>query len=249
MCGTCGCDSTNKPGAENQRIIELEIDLMQRNQVFADANRSNFRTRGILCLNLVSSPGSGKTTLLCATIKALKTSAPQLAVAVIEGDQQTRHDADKINAAGAPAIQINTGRACHLDAHQISHAAAQLALQETSILFVENIGNLVCPAGFDLGEDAKVVILSTTEGEDKPLKYPDMFAAASLMIINKSDLSPYVDFNATRCIEFARRVNPNIEAIQVSATTGEGMQTWLDWLNSRFQSLTTKSEDVCTAPG
>ncbi|MBU4507979.1 MAG: hydrogenase nickel incorporation protein HypB, partial [Gammaproteobacteria bacterium] len=192
-------------------------------------------------------PGSGKTTLLCATIEALKTHAPGLHVAVIEGDQQTSFDADRIRATGAPAIQVNTGKGCHLDAPMVSEAFAQLHSHDHhdhghshdhhhhdethSLLFIENVGNLVCPAVWDLGEAAKVAILSVTEGEDKPLKYPDMFAAAQLMILNKTDLLPHVKFDVARCIELARRVNPTIEILQLSATTGEGMDAWLHWLD------------------
>ena len=186
-------------------------------------------------LNLLSSPGSGKTTLLCATIEALRQRSAALPVAVIEGDQQTSFDAERIRASGAPAIQINTGKGCHLDAPMIAAAFAQLHNHAQGdgaggILFIENVGNLVCPALWDLGEAAKVVILSVTEGDDKPLKYPDMFAAAQLMILNKTDLLPYVNFDVARCSELARRVNPGIQILPLSATTGAGMQAWLDWL-------------------
>jgi hydrogenase nickel incorporation protein HypB len=181
--------------------------------------------------NLVSSPGSGKTTLLCATIAALRERAPQRPVAVIEGDQQTTHDADRIRATGAPAIQVNTGRGCHLDAPMVAAAFERLPQHESGgLLFIENVGNLVCPAMWDLGEAGKIAILSVTEGEDKPLKYPDMFAAARLMVLTKTDLLPHLDFDLPRCIDFARRVNPAIEVLLVSARTGVGMDAWLDWL-------------------
>jgi hydrogenase nickel incorporation protein HypB len=189
-------------------------------------------------LNLVSSPGSGKTTLLCASIQALKVRKPGLPIAVIEGDQQTSLDTDRIRATGVPAIQVNTGRGCHLDAQMVAEAFNRLDLHDVmhrgrlvdALLFVENVGNLVCPALWDLGEAAKVVVLSVTEGEDKPLKYPDMFAASTLMVINKIDLLPHVNFEVPRCIEYARRANPDIEVLLVSATRGDGMSQWLDWL-------------------
>jgi len=234
------------PGMSQSRAIKLETDILGANNRIASQNRHHFESHGVTALNLVSSPGSGKTTLLCATIEALKVRAPGLHVAVIEGDQQTSFDADRIRATGAPAVQINTGKGCHLDAPMVAQAFAQLHQHQhhdaghhdhshadpRSLLFIENVGNLVCPAVWDLGEAAKVAILSVTEGEDKPLKYPDMFAASKLMIINKIDLLPHVLFDVQRCIEFARRVNPSIEVIQLSGTTGEGMGTWLNWLGS-----------------
>jgi hydrogenase nickel incorporation protein HypB len=186
-----------------------------------------FAERGVFALNLVSSPGSGKTTLLTQTVRVLHDEFP---IAVIGGDQQTANDAERIRAAGAPAVQINTGKGCHLDAHGIGHALERLPLPESGVLFIENVGNLVCPADFDLGEAHKVVILSVTEGEDKPLKYPNMFAAAGLMLLNKTDLLPYVDFDVARCLDYARRVNPDIQILQLSARTGDGMTAWLDWV-------------------
>ena len=190
-------------------------------------NRAWLAERGIFALNLVSSPGSGKTTLLVRTIEQL---AGRLPVAVIEGDQQTSFDADRIRATGAPAIQINTGKGCHLDAAMVETALGRLPLADGAVLMIENVGNLVCPAGFDLGEAHKVVVLSVTEGEDKPLKYPDMFHAASLMLLNKVDLLPHLSFDVERCLANARRVNPAIEILQVSATTGQGMAAWLAWI-------------------
>lgn len=217
------------PGLSQARIIEVETDILSKNNGFATANRRVLRALGAYAVNLVSSPGSGKTTLLCRTIKLLG-AAP---LAVIEGDQQTSHDADRIRATGARAIQINTGKGCHLDAEMVGHAMDHLALQPGSYLFIENVGNLVCPAAFDLGEDAKVAILSVTEGEDKPLKYPDMFTAAKLAILNKTDLAPYCDADLAAYEANLRRVNPRIDILQVSARSGEGMAQWVEWLRNR----------------
>jgi hydrogenase nickel incorporation protein HypB len=247
------------PGLSQERAIQIEVDVLGANNAVAEQNRAHFAAHGVSAFNLVSGPGSGKTTLLCASIEALRRRLPDLPVAVIEGDQQTSFDADRIRATGAPAIQINTGRGCHLDAPMVARAFAQLDLHAgahgeahahshaaapthdhahehahghaaRAILFIENVGNLVCPAMWDLGEDAKVVILSVTEGEDKPLKYPDMFAAASLMLLNKVDLLPHLRFDVVKCIDFARRVNPGIRVLLVSAQTGQGMEAWLDWV-------------------
>lgn len=251
MCTTCGCGSgevkidgedahhvhehrhsyapvhSHAPGLGNKRMVQIEQDILAKNNAYAARNRRRLADQGIFALNLVSSPGSGKTTLLVKTIEMLKGSRH---VTVIEGDQQTSQDAERIRATGAPAVQINTGKGCHLDAHMVGHAMEQLELQDDSLLMIENVGNLVCPAAFDLGEAHKVAILSVTEGEDKPIKYPDMFRAAKLMLLNKCDLLPYVDFKVAAAIEFARRVNPGIEVIEVSATTGQGMDAWLAWL-------------------
>ncbi len=210
-------------------MVQIERDILAKNDADAATNRALFNDHGILALNLVSSPGSGKTALLARTIAEL---SGELALAVIEGDQQTSNDAERIRAAGAPAIQINTGKGCHLDAHMVGHAIEELSPADGSVLFIENVGNLVCPAAFDLGEAHKVVILSVTEGEDKPLKYPDMFAAASLMLINKADLLPHVDFDVEASVANARRVNPGIKALTVSAKTGEGMEAWYQWLKA-----------------
>ena len=218
---------SHAPGLGTKRMVQIEQDILAKNNAFAAQNRQRLAGRGIFALNLVSSPGSGKTTLLCKTIAMLDGKS---AVAVIEGDQQTSQDAERIRATGAPAIQINTGKGCHLDGHMVGHAMAKLELPEDSLLMIENVGNLVCPAAFDLGEAHKVVILSVTEGEDKPIKYPDMFRAATLMLMNKCDLLPYLSFKVDAAIEFARRVNPGIEVIQVSATTGQGMDQWLAWI-------------------
>ena len=219
---------SHAPGVSNKRMVQIEQDILAKNNAYAQENRQQLAERGIFALNLVSSPGSGKTTLLCKTITLLGAQP----LAVIEGDQQTSQDAQRIRATGAPAIQINTGKGCHLDAHMVGHAMGQLRLQEDSLLMIENVGNLVCPAAFDLGEAHKVVILSVTEGEDKPIKYPDMFRAASLMLLNKIDLLPYLDFDVAAAIAFARQVNPQIRVIQVSATSGAGMDEWLDFLRA-----------------
>jgi len=219
-----GHDPASAPGAT--RRVQIEQDILAKNNAYAAENRQRLAERGIFALNLVSSPGSGKTALLCKTIALLGGQA----VAVIEGDQQTSRDTERIRATGAPAVQINTGRGCHLDAHMVGHAMQTLGLREDSLLMIENVGNLVCPAAFDLGEAHKVVILSVTEGEDKPVKYPDMFRAASLMLLNKIDLLPHLDFDVDAALVFARRVNPQIRVIRVSATSGEGMDEWLEFL-------------------
>lgn len=199
---------THAPGMSQRRMLEVEIDVLDKNNRLAERNRARFAARKQLVLNLVSSPGSGKTTLLTETLMRLKDSVP---CAVIEGDQQTVNDAARIRATGTPAIQVNTGKGCHLDAQMIADAAPRLPLDDNGILFIENVGNLVCPASFDLGEKHKVAVLSVTEGEDKPLKYPHMFAAASLMLLNKVDLLPYLNFDVEKCIACAREVNPEID--------------------------------------
>ncbi len=221
---------THVSGLSQRRLIEIEMDVLDKNNHIAAHNREHFQADKQLVLNLVSSPGSGKTTLLVKTLKQLKNTRP---CAVIEGDQQTANDADRIRQVNVPAIQVNTGKGCHLDAQMVHDACHQLSLQQGGVLFIENVGNLVCPASFDLGESHKVAILSVTEGEDKPLKYPDIFAGADLMIINKTDLLPYLDFNIDTCIANAKQVNPAIKTLQLSATTGEGMQQWLNWLEAQ----------------
>jgi hydrogenase nickel incorporation protein HypB len=241
-----GAAGASVPGMSQARAIRIEQDVLGENNRLARANRAHFRGHGILALNLVSSPGSGKTTLLCSTIKALRARNAALPVAVIEGDQQTSNDADRVRASGAPAVQVNTGKGCHLDAQMVGEAFGALPLhshdtdgQSTpgGVLFIENVGNLVCPAMWDLGEAAKVAILSVTEGEDKPLKYPDMFAAATLMILNKTDLLPYLNFDVAACIAYARRVNPAIQVIELSATSGQGMDAWLDWIDAQRSAM------------
>jgi hydrogenase nickel incorporation protein HypB len=252
MCGICGCSNPTGSGKltllagktsllttnsyhhgeqhshkDKTRLIQVEQDLLSKNNAYAAQNRAYFKKSNIFVLNLVSSPGAGKTTLLVETIKLLKDKFP---IAVIEGDQQTEHDAERIRATGVPALQINTGRMCHLDAHGIGQAMQELGVKPNSFLAIENVGNLVCPSSFDLGEAHKVVLLSVTEGDDKPLKYPDMFHAADLMIINKMDLLPYVDFDVARCEEFARRVNPDIKILKLSTTKKENFSAWTNWL-------------------
>lgn len=221
-------------GLSSENVIRIERDILEKNAAFARTNRTRIASVGGFALNLVSSPGSGKTTLLVRAIAEFKDRFP---IAVIEGDQQTSHDAERIRAAGAPAVQINTGNGCHLDAHMIGHALDSLPLPEGVVLFVENVGNLVCPAAFDLGEAHKVVVLSVTEGEDKPLKYSNMFAAADLMLINKADLLPHLDFNIAACVTNARKVNPNIETLVVSAKTGAGMTDFYEWIAKRRPSV------------
>ena len=205
--------------------LDLEVAVLAKNDELAENNRAWIAERRILALNMMSSPGAGKTTLLERTIAAV--SRP---VSVIEGDQETVYDAERIRAAGARVVQVNTGAGCHLDAAMVSRALDQLRPEPDSVLFIENVGNLVCPALFDLGEARKVVVISVTEGDDKPLKYPHMFAAADLVVVNKTDLLPYVDFDTDRLVRDARKINPDVEVLRVSATTGENLESWLAWL-------------------
>lgn len=211
----------------SSRTLRLEEDLLAKNGELAERNRGWLEGRKVVALNLTSSPGSGKTTLLERTIRELGASLP---ISVIEGDQETLRDAERIRAAGGRAVQINTGSGCHLDAEMIREGLRRLDPPPRSLVMIENVGNLVCPALFDLGERAKVVIVSVTEGEDKPLKYPHMFRASSLMIVNKIDLLPYLTFDVDRLLENARRVNPGLSALQVSATRGDGLEEWYGWL-------------------
>ncbi|WP_107222153.1 hydrogenase nickel incorporation protein HypB [Thauera aromatica] len=211
------------------RMLAIERDLLARNNTLAAANRAAFAARSIFALNLVSSPGSGKTSLL---VRMLQELAGRIPAAVIEGDQQTEFDAERIRAAGVPALQINTGKGCHLDAGMIARALARMDLAAGSLLLIENVGNLVCPAAFDLGEAHKVAILSVTEGEDKPLKYPDLFAAADLLLLNKVDLLPHLAFDTQRAIDYALRLNPRLRVIRTSATTGAGVGEWIDWIEA-----------------
>ena len=220
------------PGISEARLVRIEADLLSKNDALAQQNRAHFADHGVLALNLVSSPGSGKTTLLVRTIEAVKERLP---IAVIEGDQQTSNDAQRIRATGAPAVQVNTGKGCHLDASMVARAFDQLHGLSDGVLFIENVGNLVCPAGFDLGEAHKVVLASVTEGEDKPLKYPNIFAAASLMLVSKCDLLPHLDFDVDLLIANARKVQPGIRVIRVSARTGEGMDAWADWIEEQVK--------------
>ncbi|MEM0921449.1 MAG: hydrogenase nickel incorporation protein HypB [Pseudomonadota bacterium] len=235
-----GLAGVEVPGMSQERLIEIETSILSKNDAYADGNRARLAELNALALNLVSSPGSGKTTLLCKTIEALGDQP----LAVIEGDQQTSADADRIRETGARAVQVNTGKGCHLDGHMVGHALDHLSLERGAMLFIENVGNLVCPAAFDLGEDAKVSILSVTEGEDKPLKYPDMFTASKLAILNKIDLAPYCDIDLDLFETHLRRVNPEIEILRVSARTGEGMEAWIAWLR---QALAAKTAQAAAA--
>lgn len=223
--------SVHRADAERHpRTVSLERELLEKNAQLAARNRGWLAGRGILALNLVSSPGAGKTTLLERTLRAL---SPELALSVIEGDQETSRDAERIAATGCRVVQINTGTGCHLEASMVARGLEELDPPLHSVVLIENVGNLVCPALFDLGEHAKVVVMSVTEGADKPLKYPHMFRASDLMIVNKIDLLPYVDFDIAACIEAARRVNPNIEIVQLSATRGDGLEQFHDWVRER----------------
>lgn len=224
-----GPQHSHMPGTSAARAVMVEEDILGRNNRIADENRTEFAKHRVLALNLVSSPGSGKTELLSATLTKLAGDIP---TAVIEGDQETTNDAARIQATGTRAVQINTGKGCHLDAQMVKDALARLPLEDASILFIENVGNLVCPAEFDLGEAHKVAVLSVTEGEDKPLKYPDMFRAADICIINKVDLLPYLKFDIEKAEEFIRRVNPRAKIFRTSATSGEGLERWIAWLKA-----------------
>ena len=261
MCGTCGCGSdTNgptilKPGEEHKqthshhhhhddhshshdhahehkhKVLEIEQDILQNNQLLAARNRGYFEAKQIFALNLVSSPGSGKTALLERTLVDLKEELPFY---VIEGDQQTLNDANRIDALNVPVIQINTGKGCHLESDMVYEAVKKLEMQNNAVLMIENVGNLVCPSMFDLGESKRVVILSTTEGEDKPIKYPDMFHSSDICIINKIDLLPYVNIDVQKLKNYALQVNPNLQFFEVSATNGDGMEAWYQWLKSNI---------------
>jgi hydrogenase nickel incorporation protein HypB len=238
MCTTCGCPADEQhhedhhshhhgDEAKKRTTIAIEEDILAKNSRLAGLNRSLFKEKGIFVLNLVSSPGSGKTTLLERTLRDL---SAKMRFAVIEGDQQTDNDARRIAATGVPARQINTGAGCHLDAHMVMHGTDGFDLDNLDILMIENVGNLVCPAAFDLGEHHKVAVLSVTEGEDKPLKYPQMFRNSTVMLLNKIDLLPYTDFDVAKCKEYALRVSPGITIFEVSARSGEGMEAWYQWL-------------------
>ena len=260
MCDTCGCGEPNtkitftKPGEKDvphhdshshdhshthhhhgddehgshqSRIVKIETDVLTANKLLAERNRGYFEAKNIITLNMVSSPGSGKTTLLEKTIEFLK---KEISIYVIEGDQQTMNDSDRINAAGAKVIQINTGNGCHLNAEMINEAFKKLDVPENSLLVIENVGNLVCPALFDLGESHRIVIISVTEGDDKPIKYPNMFHTSDICIINKTDLLPYVDFDIDKTKQYALKANHHLSFFEVSAKTGEGMDKWYKWL-------------------
>ncbi|MGY8684821.1 hydrogenase nickel incorporation protein HypB [Bradyrhizobium sp. UFLA05-153] len=240
----CGANPAGQEvyGMSSDRIIQVERDILSKNERLATENRARFHADDVLTFNLVSSPGAGKTSLLVRAVCELKDSFP---IGVIEGDQQTSNDAERIRATGVPAIQVNTGKSCHLDAAMVGEAYDRLARLNGGILFIENVGNLVCPAAFDLGEACKIVVLSTTEGEDKPLKYPDMFAVSSLLLINKIDLAPVLNFDLVRTIEYALRVNPRLEVLTVSARTGEGFAAFYAWICK--QAAKMKPIDLATA--
>lgn len=250
MCTVCGCSAKTEAMSNNEtlsihhdhdlvidntRIVKIEQDILSRNNALASNNRALFIKRGVFSVNLVSSPGSGKTELLTRTLTDLVDYCP---MTVIEGDQQTANDAERIRKTGIPVTQINTGKGCHLDARMIGRAVMELNVMPNSLLFIENVGNLVCPAAFDLGESRKIVLLSVTEGEDKPLKYPDIFHAADLMLINKIDLLPYLNFNIEKSIEYAQHIKPDLNVLQISATTGEGMEAWYDFIRAGHTAAT-----------
>ncbi len=265
MCTTCGCGVTDEisiklPGenlsgavknmqieisnhhehehghhydhSHEKTVIELEQDILHANKMLAERNRGYFLAKNIFAINLVSSPGSGKTSLLEKTLSDLKN---EIDFYVIEGDQQTMNDADRIDALKVPVVQINTGKACHLDSDMVNKAILKLNPSQDSIVMIENVGNLVCPAAFDLGENARAVIISTTEGDDKPIKYPDMFADSDVCIINKIDLLPYVNFDVSKAKDYALRVNPKLIFFEISVTTGEGTDKWYEWLKSNVK--------------
>lgn len=232
------------PGMSQSRMVQIEQDILSKNNRYAGENRQYFDDRGIFALNLVSSPGSGKTTLLVKTIELLK---ERVAITVVEGDQQTSNDAERIRATGVAALQINTGKGCHLDGHMVGHALERLKPADESLFLIENVGNLVCPAAFDLGEHHKVAILSVTEGEDKPLKYPDMFRAADVMLLNKCDLLPYLEFDADLAEANARRVNPDLTVFRVSASSGDGLSAWVSWIEAGLEAQRGKRSETVDA--
>ncbi|MEZ5954741.1 MAG: hydrogenase nickel incorporation protein HypB [Hyphomonas sp.] len=226
-------------GQSQTRLIEIEQNILAKNDEIAARNRARLEAAGIIAINLMSSPGSGKTTLLVETIQALKDRLP---IAVIEGDQQTSSDAARIRETGVPALQINTGKGCHLDAGMVSVALDHMPLPEGGILFIENVGNLVCPAGFDLGEARRVVLASVTEGEDKPLKYPEMFATADAMVISKTDLLPHLTFDVEALVANARKVRPRLDILRTSSTSPDGLGTWVRWLEGLAGQLRHAAE-------
>ncbi len=241
MCVTCGCGTGHEHThghfhnhSHEHRVVDVEQDILHENNLRAQRNRGYFEGKNIFALNLVSSPGSGKTTLLEITLTDLK---GEHKFAVIEGDQQTSNDADRIHATGTKVSQINTGKGCHLDAHMILHTLQGMKPENDSVLFIENVGNLVCPAMFDLGENERVVIISVTEGDDKPIKYPDMFHSAGICVINKIDLLPYVNFDVEKCKTYALQVNPKLRFFELSCTSGEGLGQWYDWIRSNVLEI------------
>lgn len=240
---TASSDVVQIHAAMHGNTIALEHKILAKNDLLAAQNRNWLKERHILALNLVSSPGSGKTTLLTRTITDLEAQIP---ISVIEGDQETSNDAQRIRATGCPVVQVNTGTGCHLEAAMIERGLQTLNPPINSLLLIENVGNLVCPALFDLGEQAKVVILSVTEGEDKPIKYPHMFKASQVMILTKTDLLPYVNFDVDRCLAYARQVNPTIEIFQVSTTTGTGLSAWYTWLQEKTRAMHDNFDNLKT---
>lgn len=241
MCGICGCSNHELPGQATQshvhhhhphhhglNEIKIEQDILTANQAFALNNKHYFKNNHILTLNVMSSPGAGKTTLLTKTMADLR----NLPFFVIVGDQQTDHDAKRFSELAIPALQINTGKSCHLDAHSIHHALDELKIPPASILLIENVGNLVCPALFDLGEAYKIIILSVTEGADKPLKYPYMFHNADVVLLSKIDLLPYVDFDIDQCCEWINQINAKTKIISVSTKTESNLVSWYQWLKN-----------------
>ncbi|QSR88412.1 hydrogenase nickel incorporation protein HypB [Methylacidiphilum caldifontis] len=259
MCEHCGCNDKEHSGARfshhfqhdhqfldknpkdtsngEKRKISLEMDLLEKNAFFAKQNRAFFKNNNLLAVNIISSPGSGKTSLLTRTLESLREKIPSV---VIEGDQQTELDAEKIRQTGTFALQIQTGKGCHLDAHLIAHALEQLPVIRGGIVWIENVGNLICPALFDLGESKRVVLLSIAEGDDKPFKYPEAFYGADLVILTKIDLLPYTEFSIERCQEGLRRIRPGIEVLELSSKTGEGFGQWFKWINNELDKLREK---------
>lgn len=253
MCDTCGCeDNSNvkiyKPEEghhhhahghdavhhhhhpeHHHREVQVEQDILSKNNLLAERNRGYFEALGIFAINMVSSPGSGKTSIIEHTISEF---GDGLSFNVIEGDQQTANDAKRIQKAGGNAIQVNTGNGCHLDANMVNNAVKQMKIKQNSVLIIENVGNLVCPSLFDLGEQKRIVIFSVTEGDDKPEKYPTIFHTSDVCIINKIDLLPYVDFDVEKAKHVAKHLNPEMEFFEVSAKTGQGMEEWYKWLRA-----------------
>jgi hydrogenase nickel incorporation protein HypB len=227
-------DHAHAHPSPTSHTISFEQDVLAKNDLLAERNRGWFVGRQVLALNLMSSPGAGKTTLLVRTITDL---SGELAISVVEGDQETVLDAERISATNARVVQINTGSGCHLDAAMLASGVASIDPPAGSILMIENVGNLVCPAMFDLGERARVVIMSVTEGADKPLKYPQMFRSADLVVLNKIDLAPYVDFVIADCLAAIAQVNPRATVLQLSATKGDGLAAWYDWLRQQHQAI------------
>lgn len=225
---------SHAPGLTPARMVEIERSVLSRNDSYAARNREKLRRDGVLALNLLAAPGAGKTALLVGTLERL---GGDVACAVIEGDQQTSNDAERIRATGVPAVQINTGKGCHLDAHQVGHAMAHLPLPAGGVLFIENVGNLVCPAAFDLGEQLRVTLVSVTEGEDKPLKYPDIFQNADLVLMTKTDLLPHLDFDRCALEANIRRIAPKARILAVTTREGAGMEEWLDWLKAERRAF------------